>query len=64
LRRAGEHGRQHAASRQNVDTLTSRGVECIGPEAGMLACGYEGLGRLWSVDEIVESAAEIIARKK
>ena len=55
---------QHAATQQNVETLKSRGVEFIGPEAGMLACGYEGLGRLWSVDEIVERAAAIIARKK
>jgi phosphopantothenoylcysteine synthetase/decarboxylase len=54
----------HAATQHNVATLASRGVEFIGPEAGMLACGYEGLGRLWSVDEIVERAAEIIARKK
>ena len=55
---------EHAATRQNVETLTARGVEFIGPEAGLLACGYEGLGRLWSVDDIVERAAEIIARKK
>jgi phosphopantothenoylcysteine decarboxylase len=55
---------QHAATQQNVATLTSRGAEFIGPEAGMLACGYEGLGRLWSVDDIVERAAELIARKK
>ena len=55
---------QHAATQQNVETLKSRGVEFIGPEAGMLACGYEGLGRLWSVDEIIERSAGIIARKK
>lgn len=55
---------QHAATRHNVELLTSRGVEFIGPEAGLLACGYEGLGRLWSVDDIVERAAAIIAQKK
>ncbi len=55
---------QHAATRHNVEVLTARGVEFIGPEAGLLACGYEGLGRLWSVDDIVERAAEIMARKK
>jgi phosphopantothenoylcysteine decarboxylase len=54
----------HAATQQNVALLKSRGVEFIGPEAGLLACGYEGLGRLWSVDEIVERAAQIIALKK
>jgi phosphopantothenoylcysteine decarboxylase/phosphopantothenoylcysteine decarboxylase/phosphopantothenate--cysteine ligase len=51
---------QHAATRHNVELLTTRGVEFIGPEAGLLACGYEGLGRLWSVDDIVERAAQII----
>ena len=55
---------QHAATQQNVATLRARGVEFIGPEEGMLACGYEGLGRLWSVDDIVERAARLIAQKK
>ena len=55
---------QHAATQQNVALLKSRGVEFIGPEDGMLACGYEGVGRLWSVDDIVERASQIIAAKK
>jgi len=55
---------QHAATQHNVALLKSRGVEFIGPEEGLLACGYEGLGRLWSVDEIVGRAAQLIARKK
>jgi phosphopantothenoylcysteine decarboxylase len=55
---------EHAATKHNVALLQSRGVNFIGPEAGALACGYEGLGRLWSVDEIVERAAQIIAAKK
>jgi phosphopantothenoylcysteine synthetase/decarboxylase len=54
---------QHAATQHNVALLKSRGVEFIGPEEGMLACGYEGLGRLWSVDDIVERAVQIIAAR-
>ncbi len=54
---------QHAATQHNVATLRARGVEFIGPEEGLLACGYEGLGRLWSVDAIVERAAHIFAQK-
>jgi phosphopantothenoylcysteine decarboxylase len=46
----------HAATQQNVATLKARGVEFIGPEEGLLACGYEGIGRLWNVDEIVGRA--------
>lgn len=44
----------HPATVANVSTLRARGVEFVGPEEGMLACGYEGLGRLWPVDGIVE----------
>jgi phosphopantothenoylcysteine synthetase/decarboxylase len=43
---------EHPATQKNVATLKERGVEFIGPEEGMLACGYEGVGRLWKVDEI------------
>jgi phosphopantothenoylcysteine synthetase/decarboxylase len=50
---------QHPATRSNVATLKKRGVEFIGPEAGMLSCGYEGLGRLWPVDRIVARALKM-----
>ena len=53
----------HEATRDNVATLQRRGAEFIGPEEGMLACGYEGIGRLWSVDAIVARACERIAKK-
>ena len=55
---------QHAATQDNVKSLRARGVEFIGPEEGLLACGYEGLGRLWNVDDIVERAAQLIAPQK
>ncbi len=45
---------QHPATQANVKILEQRGVEFIGPDSGLLACGYEGLGRLWPVDKIVE----------
>jgi len=44
----------HAATQRNVTTLKARGVEFIGPEKGMLSCGYEGIGRLWPVDKIAD----------
>ena len=43
---------QHQATQENVEKLKARGVEFLGPEEGMLACGYEGLGRLWKVNDI------------
>ncbi|MBE0542998.1 MAG: phosphopantothenoylcysteine decarboxylase [Verrucomicrobia bacterium] len=51
----------HPATQQNVGTLKSRGVEFIGPEAGMLSCGYEGLGRLWPVPDIAARTLEMLA---
>jgi phosphopantothenoylcysteine decarboxylase len=54
----------HDATQANIVTLKSRGAEFIGPEEGMLACGYEGVGRLWSVDDIVSRADAIIHEKK
>jgi len=51
----------HAATRENVEKLRARGVHFIGPEEGMLACGYEGIGRMWNVDGIVARAEEILA---
>ena len=54
----------HAATQHHVALLKSRNAVFIGPEEGLLACGYEGIGRLWSVDEIVERALAMIAEKK
>ena len=50
----------HPATRANVATLKSRGAEFIGPDEGLLSCGYEGLGRLWPVEKIAERAAELL----
>ena len=53
---------KHPATQANVSLLKDRGAHFIGPAAGDLACGYEGLGRLAPVEEIVErtlQAAEL-----
>ena len=50
----------HPATQQNVATLKSRGVEFIGPEEGMLSCGYEGLGRLWPIDQVAKRALQLL----
>lgn len=51
----------HPATEANTVTLKARGVHFIGPEEGMLACGYEGVGRLWPVEGIIERIVEILA---
>jgi phosphopantothenoylcysteine decarboxylase len=54
---------EHPATKENVATLKSRGVDFIGPEEGMLACGYEGIGRLWKVDDIAFRAEFLLLRQ-
>lgn len=52
---------QHPATQENVATLKSRGALFIGPDAGMLSCGYEGVGRLEVVDQIAKRAVELVS---
>ena len=44
----------HAAVKQNIATLKSRGVEFIDPEPGELACGVIGQGRLADINVILD----------
>jgi len=49
----------HPATRENVKTLKKRGAEFLGPDAGMLSCGYEGVGRLWPVEKLAERVLQL-----
>jgi phosphopantothenoylcysteine synthetase/decarboxylase len=49
----------HPATQENAAILKKRGALFIGPEEGMLSCGYEGVGRLWPVEGIVESVMKM-----
>jgi phosphopantothenoylcysteine synthetase/decarboxylase len=51
----------HPATQQNVKTLKSRGMEFIGPDEGMLSCGYEGIGRMWPVEQVAARALKLLA---
>jgi phosphopantothenoylcysteine synthetase/decarboxylase len=51
----------HPATQQNVAALKQRGAEFIGPEEGLLSCGYEGLGRLWPVEQVAQRALQLLA---
>ena len=51
----------HPATHDNRERQHARGVQFIGPEEGLLACGYEGVGRLWPVDGIVAAAERLLA---
>ena len=51
----------HPATQQNVAVLKARGVEFIGPEEGLLSCGYQGPGRLWPVEKVAARALELLS---
>ncbi|HUJ71100.1 MAG TPA: flavoprotein [Verrucomicrobiae bacterium] len=51
----------HPATQANVTMLQSRGVEFVGPDKGLLACGYEGIGRLWDVGKIIERIQKMLS---
>ncbi|MBR1418995.1 MAG: bifunctional phosphopantothenoylcysteine decarboxylase/phosphopantothenate--cysteine ligase CoaBC [Synergistaceae bacterium] len=44
----------NAATQENIEILRERGAYIIEPEAGFLACGAEGKGRMPEPDEIFE----------
>jgi len=50
----------HPATQENVARLKSRGTLFIGPGDGLLACGYEGTGRLWDVADIALQATQFL----
>ena len=45
---------------ENISILQKRGFEFIEPEYGLLACGYEGKGRLADPEKIVERIQQIL----
>jgi phosphopantothenoylcysteine decarboxylase len=51
----------HPATQASVAILKSRGAEFIGPDEGLLSCGYEGRGRLWPVEKIAERAIQLLS---
>ena len=50
----------HPATQANAAILKQRGAHFIGPEKGLLSCGYEGSARLWPVDDIVKKAVSLL----
>jgi phosphopantothenoylcysteine decarboxylase/phosphopantothenate--cysteine ligase len=55
---------EHAATRQNIQTLRDRGVHVVQPDEGYLACGMTGAGRLAGLESIVETVLEALGIKR
>ena len=54
----------HPATRENVRTLRERGARVVDVAAGELACGYEGRGRLASLDDILAAIDTALSERK
>jgi phosphopantothenoylcysteine decarboxylase/phosphopantothenate--cysteine ligase len=54
---------RHPATQANAATLRARGVHLLGPEAGELACGWEGLGRMAEPAAIAAEAERLLGPK-
>jgi len=54
---------QHPATRRNIEVLKSYGVAVLEPEAGALACGDEGKGRLPAPERIHEEVIRLLSVK-
>lgn len=52
---------QHPATQDNLARLRQRGHLFVDPEDGELACGYEGVGRMASVDSIVAASLDALS---
>jgi phosphopantothenoylcysteine decarboxylase/phosphopantothenate--cysteine ligase len=51
---------RHPATQANLRTLVERGVHTVGPDAGELACGWIGEGRLIEAADIAAACAELL----
>ena len=52
---------EHQATQENLATLVDRGYHFVDPEKGMLACGYEGIGKLASIETIFKKIETVLA---
>ncbi len=50
----------HAATRENIETLRGRGVKVVEPNEGYLACGMVGAGRLAGHEEILAAVRDAL----
>ena len=50
----------HKAIQDNIARLKRSGYRFVGPRKGHLACGYEGMGHIAAVEDIVKSAKKLL----
>lgn len=55
---------ENSIIQENLNTLKGLGYHILEPEEGFLACGYNGSGRLCSIEKIFDKTVEILSTKK
>ena len=50
----------HPATQSNIKILRDRNYHFVDPEDGILACGYEGLGKLANVERILKKVKDLL----
>ena len=50
----------HPATQANIQILRDRNYHFVEPEVGLLACGYEGLGKLAKIETILEKVKDLL----
>jgi phosphopantothenoylcysteine decarboxylase/phosphopantothenoylcysteine decarboxylase/phosphopantothenate--cysteine ligase len=48
---------EHPATRRNVGRLEEDGCRIVGPATGELACGYQGIGRMAAVEDVLAACS-------
>jgi phosphopantothenoylcysteine decarboxylase / phosphopantothenate---cysteine ligase len=51
---------EHASTERHIETLAARGATIVGPDAGPLAHGDEGIGRMAEPESIAAAAASVL----
>ena len=54
------HMYEHPTVQGNIARLKALGHHVVGPQVGKLACGYDAIGHLAEVDEIVKAALALL----
>jgi phosphopantothenoylcysteine decarboxylase/phosphopantothenate--cysteine ligase len=51
---------KHKAVKENISKLERFGYKFVGPKHGHLACGYEGMGHLADVEDIIKAVKKAL----
>jgi len=55
---------QNAATQRNIAQLIADGIQVLGPDCGMQACGEEGMGRMLEVAQLARDIAAFFQPKR